>query len=150
MKDNFELGFRLASGEPSGALGGNPISSNQTLQDNGSKKPIWIDLAYGKWTPFNKGPWLLSGTIGKMENPFVADMAFDADYTPEGGALQAAYAINDSHSLKLNGAVFILDEINQGSRASHDPMLFGVQLRHDGKWTQELTTSAGLDRKSVV
>ncbi len=144
LKDNLELGFRLASGEPSGTFGGNPISSNQTLQDNGSKKSIWIDLAYGKWTPINKGPWLLSGTVGKMENPFVADMAFDADYTPEGAALQAAYAINDSHSIKLNGAVFMLDEINQGSQASDDPMLFGVQLRHDGKWTPELTTTVGL------
>ena len=144
LKDNFEMGFRIASGEPTGAFGGNPISSNQTLQDNGSKKFLWIDLAYGKWTPVNTGPWRVSGTIGKMENPFVADMAFDADYTPEGAAIQTAYAINDSHSLKLNGAVFVLDEINQGSQASHDPMLFGVQLRHDGKWTPELTTSIGL------
>lgn len=144
LKDNFELGFRLASGEQSGSFGGNPISSNQALQDNGSKKEIWIDLAYGKWTPINKGPWMLSGTIGKMENPFVVDLAFDADYTPEGAALQGAYAINDSHSLKLNGAVFVLDEINQGLQASDDPMLFGVQLRHDAKWTPELTTSIGV------
>lgn len=144
LKDSFEVGFRLASGEPSGAFGGNPISSNNTLQDNGAKKFLWIDLAYGKWTPINKGPWLLSGTIGKMENPFVADIAFDADYTPEGAALQAAHAINDSHSLKFNAAVFMLDEINQGSQASDDPMLLGVQLRHDGKWTPELTTTIGL------
>jgi hypothetical protein len=34
--------------------------------------------------------------------------------------------------------------INQGSQASDDPNLFGVQLRHDGKWTPELTTSAGI------
>src|ERR1051325_7308301 len=66
LKDNFEFGFRIASGEPTGAFGGNPISSNQTFQDNGSKKFLWIDLAYGKWTPINNGPWLLSGTIGKM------------------------------------------------------------------------------------
>ena len=144
LQDNFELGFRLASGEANGAFGGDPISSNQTFQDNGSKKFIWIDLAYGKWTPIKTGPWMVSGTIGKMENPFVVDMAFDADYTPEGAALQAAYAINDSHSLKLNGAVFVLDEINQGSQASDDPVLFGVQLRHDAKWTPELSSSIGL------
>src|SRR6185503_3027619 len=144
LKDDFELGFRLASGEQNGAFGGDPISSNQTFQDNGSKKFIWIDLAYGKWTPIKTGPWVVSGTIGKMENPFVVDMAFDADYTPEGAALQTAYAINDSHSLKLNGAVFVLDEIDQGSQASDDPMLFGMQLRHDGKWTPHLTSSIGL------
>jgi len=143
LKDDFEFGFRLASGEQNGAFGGDPISSNQTFQDNGSKKFLWIDLAYGKWT-IHTGPWLVSGTIGKMENPFVADMAFDADYTPEGAALQGSYTINDSHSLKLNGAVFVLDEINQSAQASDDPVLFGVQLRHDGKWTPELTTSIGL------
>ena len=83
---------------------------------------------------------MLSGTIGKMENPFVVDLAFDADYTPEGAALQSSYAINDSHSLKLNGAAFMLDEINQGSQANDDPMLFGVQLRHDGKWAPKWTS----------
>jgi hypothetical protein len=144
LKDNFEFGFRLGSGEPSGAFGADPNSSNVTIQDNASKKFVWVDLAYGKWTPINSGPWLLSGTIGKMENPFVVDMAFDSDYTPEGAAIQGAYAINDSHSLKWNGAVFVLDEINQGSQASDDPMMFGVQLRHDGKWTPELTTSLGI------
>ena len=144
LQDNFELGFRLASGEASGAFGGDPISSNATFQDNGSKKFIWIDLAYGKWTPIKTGPWLVSGTVGKMENPFVTDMAFDADYTPEGAALQTTYTINDSHALKLNGGVFVLDEINQGSQASDDPLLFGVQLRHDAKWTPELTTSIGI------
>jgi hypothetical protein len=144
LKDSFEVGFRIASGEPTGAFGGNPISSNQTFQDNGSKKSLWIDLAYGKWTPVNSGPWLLSGSFGKIENPFVADMAFDADYTPEGAGIQSSYAINGSHSLKLNGAAFVLDEINQGSQASDDPMLFGVQLRHEAKWTPELTSSIGL------
>jgi hypothetical protein len=79
-----------------------------------------------------------------MENPFVTDMAFDADYTPEGVALQGSYAINDSHSLKWNGGAFILDEINQGSQASDDPMLFGVQLRHDAKWTPKLSSSIGV------
>ena len=144
LKDDFEMGFRLASGEQSGSFGGDPISSNATLQDNGSKKFIWIDLAYGKWTPIKTGPWLMSGTIGKMENPFVVDMAFDADYTPEGAALQTTYTINDSHVLRLSGAVFVLDEINQGSQASDDPMLFGVQLRHDGKWAPKWTSSVGI------
>jgi hypothetical protein len=144
LKDDFELGFRLASGEQNGSFGGDPISSNQTFQDNGSKKFIWIDLAYGKWTPIKAGPWVVSGTVGKMENPFVADMAFDADYTPEGAALQTTYAINDSHALKLSGAVFVLDEINQGSQASDDPMLFGVQLRHEGKWAPKWSSSVGI------
>ena len=51
--------------------------------------------------------WQVSTTIGKMENPFAfSDMVFDADYTPEGAALQLVYTINDQHSLKLNGGAF--------------------------------------------
>jgi hypothetical protein len=145
MKDNFELGFRLTSSEAQGTFGGDPISGNTTAQDNGSKKFVYVDTAYGKWTPINSGPWLLSGTIGKMENPFlVSDMVFDADYTPEGAAIQAGYAINSEHSLKLSGGVFILDEINQGATASEDPYMLGVQLRYDAKWTPQLTTTAGV------
>ena len=48
-----------------------------------------IDTAYGKWTPINNGTWMLSATFGKMDKPFQASpMVFDADYTPEGAALQ--------------------------------------------------------------
>ena len=146
LKDNFELGFRLSSSDPnSDGAGGDPISGNTTLQNNGSKKFVYIDTAYGKWTPINSGPWVVSATIGKMENPFVlSDMVFDHDYTPEGAGIQASYKINDSHALKLIGGFFALDEINQGSQASDDPYFYGVQLRYDAKWTKELSTSVGV------
>jgi hypothetical protein len=144
MMDNFEAGFRFTSSEPNGNFGGDPISGNTTFQDNGSKKFLYVDMAYGKWTPVKSGPWLLSGTIGKMENPFVvSDMVFDADYTPEGVALQGGYTFNDCHSLKWNVGYFVLDEINQGAGASDDPSMIGGQLRWDAKWTPELSSSIG-------
>jgi hypothetical protein len=143
LKDNFEMGFRLTSAEPN-TFGGDPISGNTSFQDNGSKKFIYIDQAYGKWTPINSGPWLLSGVVGKMENPFVySDMVFDPDYTPEGFAIASGYTIDDKHSLKLSGGLFILDEINQGAQASDDPLMSGVQLRYDAKWTPKIATSLG-------
>ena len=153
MKDNFEVGFRLTSSDPNAdGTGGDPISGNTTLQNNGSKKFVYIDTAYGKWTPINSGPWLVSATIGKMDNPFVlSDMVFDHDYTPEGAAIQASYKINDSHALKLIGGFFALDEINQNSStkrnrssASYDPYFYGLQLRYDAKWSKELSTSVGV------
>jgi len=145
MKDAFELGFRLTSGEANSTFGGDPISGNATFQDNASKKFVWIDLAYGKWTPIKSGPFFLSTTIGKMENPFVfSDMVFDPDYTPEGAAIQAGYVINDCHALKFNGGGFMLDEINQGSQASDDPFFVGAQLRYDAKWSPCLDSSVGL------
>ena len=92
MQENFEVGLRLASGDldsgiPTGGV--DPISTNQTLQNNASKKGVFLDLAYAKWSPLNTRDWSGSLTFGKMENPFVfpSTMMFDRDYTPEGGAL---------------------------------------------------------------
>jgi hypothetical protein len=144
MLDNFEAGFRLTSSEANGTFGGDPISGNTTMQDNGSKKFVYIDLAYGKWTPIKSGPWLLGGTIGKMENPFVvSDMMFDGDYTPEGAAIQGGYTLNEVHSFKWTGAYFLLDEINQGAAASDDPFLWGAQVRWDAKWSPKLASTVG-------
>lgn len=146
LLERLEVGFRLTSSEPNAdGTGGDPISGNTTLQNNGSKKFIYVDTAYGKWTPISHGPWLLSATVGKMDNPFTfSDMVFDGDYTPEGFALQAGYTFNDQHALKLNAGYFMLDEINQGAQASDDPTLVGAQLRFDSKWSPKLSSSVGL------
>jgi len=138
LNDHFEAGFRLTSSEAQGTFGGDPISGNTTFQDNGSKKFVYIDLAYGKWTPLTNAHYFLSTTVGKMENPFVvSDMVFDADYTPEGLALQGGYIFNDAHSVKVNGGLFILDEINQGALNSDDPMMWGLQGRWDANWVTD-------------
>jgi hypothetical protein len=144
FKDNFELGFRLTSGDAQGTFGGDAISGNSTMQDNGSKKFVWIDLAYGKWTPINNDTWKLGATIGKMENPFVVSpLVFDDDYTPEGLAMTGSYSPSKNHTLRLAGGMFWLDEINQGPQASDDPFMFGAQARWDAKWTPALDTSIG-------
>jgi len=77
-------------------------------------------------------------------------MTFDGDYTPEGLALQGAYAFNKEHTLKWNTAVFILDEINQGPFASDDPYLLGAQLRYDAKWTRDLSSTLGVAWYHIV
>ncbi len=144
LMDDFEAGFRLASGDLDGGInsGIDPLSNNQSFQNNASKKGIFVDLAYGKWTPF-KGPSLTGGfTIGKMENPFIVDdMVFDPDYTPEGLAAQFGWRINDKHSLKFNGAWFVLDE--SGSKLQ-DPFLFGGQIRWDALWNTKWSSTVGL------
>ncbi len=144
MFDNVEAGFRLSSSDAAGGGAnneGDPISGNTTFQNNGSKKLIFIDQAYGRWTPFT-GPGLTGGfTIGKMENPFVlSDLIMDPDYTPEGLAAQFAYQLNNVHSLKLNVAGFVLDEI---SAKEKDPWLLGIQARWDATWNAKFSTSLG-------
>jgi hypothetical protein len=142
MKDDLQVGFRLGTDDAGNtpANGGNPLSNNSTLRGDGSKKMIYVDAAYGKWTPINDGTWMVAGTIGKMDQPFQASsMVFDPDYTPEGAALQATYKINDNNSLAFNGAGFVLDQTT-----SRGPFLYGAQAIWNAKWTPKLGTSVGI------
>ncbi len=144
LLDDFETGFKLTSDDAaSGGANneGDPISGNTTFQNNGSKKLIYIDQAYGKWSPL-KGPNLTGSlTVGKMENPFVfSDLVMDPDYTPEGVATQFGYNINDKHSLKFNAGYFVIDEVSTSSR---DPYLVGAQARWDAAWSPKLSSTVG-------
>jgi hypothetical protein len=146
MLDNMEAGFRLGSGDQKAANGstnpsGNPLSSNSTMQDDFSKKMVYIDTAYGKWTPLNSGGWLLAATVGKMDNPFnFTPMVFDPDLTPEGAAVNGSYAINDAHSIAFTGAGYVLDE---ESGSTHDPFLYGGQVMWNAKWNSKWSSSLG-------
>ena len=141
MTDNLEAGFKITSSDPVSGFGGDPISGNTTFQNNADKKSLYIDQAYGKWTPIHGSALTAALTIGKMENPFVfSDMVFDPDYTPEGLALNMAYEINGKHKLSLNGGYFLLDEL---SVSTSDPSLVGIQMRWDAKWNSHLSTSVG-------
>ena len=71
LLDDLEVGFRLSSSERVGEFGGDPISGNTSFSDNGSKKFVFIDLAYAKWSPWHTAQWAGALTFGKMENPFV-------------------------------------------------------------------------------
>jgi len=90
MVENFDVGFRLSSGNPQtnpgGTLvGGQSITANQDMNSLESRKFIWIDLAYGKWTPITNSTWTVSGTFGKMENPFLlSNMIWDYDIRKAG------------------------------------------------------------------
>jgi hypothetical protein len=144
MKDNMQVGFRLGSGDS----GGNALSNNTTEENNGTKKPVWVDAAYGKWTPVNDGVWMLAATIGKMDEPFqFSQMVFDADYTPEGGALQETYQINDQHSLAFNTAAFVLDNTPGSSRS---PFIYGAQVLWNANWTSRFASSLGVGALDIV
>ena len=78
LDDQLEVGFRLASGENNDAT-----STNQTFTQDFSKKQVWIDLAYAKYSPKElKG---LSVIGGKMIKPWAEnDIFMDSDVNPEG------------------------------------------------------------------
>ena len=145
LKDQLEVGVRLGSGDLEGIrdlrTGTDPISGNQTFQNNASKKGVFLDLAYAEWSPLNTTEWSGNLTIGKMENPFVfSDAVFDHDYTPEGVGLGLVYRFSQDHSLALNAGGFVLDEI---SADSDDPHLVGAQLRWNAKWSPRIASTAG-------
>jgi len=179
LLDDFEVGFRLASGNPlfkpvvqaggatpsvgaSGVLvGGSPITANQDLNSLESRKFIWIDAAYAKWTPVHNSDWTVSALIGKMDNPFaLSNMIWDYDIAPEGAALQVSYNISSQHALKFNGGAFVLDEINQGTKTinaagvavapAHDPFLYGGQLTLESKWSAKIESSLGIAMFDIV
>ena len=158
MVDNLEAGFRLGSGDPVGSAG-NPLSQNSTMKGNWSDKNIYIDVAYGKWTPINSGNWQLSATVGKMENPFnFTPMVFDPDLTPEGAVLTGGYAINDKQNLVFAGGAFVLNEAgtfglapgSSGASSSQDPFMYGGQIAWNAKWTEKWATSVGLGAFAIV
>lgn len=123
VADKFKVGFGIASG------GSDPRSTNQTFQDSFSSKGINLDLAYGQYNPFK---WLtLVG--GKFKNPLFtpADLIWDSDITPEGGAAQFNYNVRDRFGLFMNVGFFILDERNSeysgGDPRRQDPLMYVFQ-----------------------
>jgi hypothetical protein len=83
-----------------------------------------------------------------MDNPFqLTPMVFDPDLTPEGGAIQATYKINDRNSLAFNGAAFVLDELSGSTR---DPFMYGGQIMWNAKWNSKLASSLGVAMFDIV
>lgn len=142
LRENFEAGFRLISGQDQNGLGGDPISGNSTFQDNASKKYVFIDQAYAKWRFLDSPDWEGAFTAGKMANPFeFSSLVFDSDYTPEGFAQSFAFNLAKTHTLGLSLGQFALDEISGSGR---DPFLFGAQLRLESEWTERISTAFGI------
>jgi hypothetical protein len=81
-QDRLEVGFGLAT-----AQDGDPVSSNQTIGNGGSRKDIFLDLAYFNWTAAEG----LNAIGGKFKNnlyrPGKHSLVWDSDLNPEGLAL---------------------------------------------------------------
>jgi hypothetical protein len=142
VTDDVMVGLRLATSEPFASDKGDPISTNQTLDDAFSKKTIWLDLAYFKWSPKSTG---LNVFGGKMENPFFRagsnQLVFDSDLTPEGMAAQWTAPFSENDEIFANGGGFWINEVSSGA----DTSLWGIQggLKHKFADKSTLTGGAG-------
>lgn len=119
VNDEWDVGLRIASGTA------DPVSTNQTLDEAFSRKPIWLDRAYVDYHP----DWMqgLNAVAGKVSNPFYAvgenQLIWDSDLSPEGGAIGYEWTLNEQTSVHLNGGGFWVAE----ESASTDASLWGIQ-----------------------
>lgn len=150
---NIDVIIRFAGADPASAStlgGGSPVSANTTFGGGDSRKPVYFDAAYAKWSPVQNGDWTASIMLGKLDSPFqVSNMVLDYDFVPEGVAGFVSHRLNDRHSLKIIGGLFALYEINQQVTGnllspSHDPNILAGQIVWDANWTRKLSTELGL------
>ena len=122
VNDKVQVGVGLASN------GGNPRSPNQSFTDTFSKSSINLDYAYAQYTPND----YLSVTGGKMKIPFwePADLLWDTDLTPEGGAVNLSWKLNDNIKLFSSASAFVLDEI---ATDQSDPFMYLIQSGFEWK-----------------
>ncbi len=146
FSDEWNAGFALASGEyptssaataGSAAVASDPTSTNTSFDNDFSWKPIYIEKAYGSYTP----NWAKIGpiekfniTAGKMDNPFEkgsSDIVWDRDVKPEGITEKIDLKLFKTDNLNVKayalGGQFILDE-ETSVTANGDANLFAVQF----------------------
>jgi hypothetical protein len=117
----FEVGFRLASGDSQGAT-----STNQTFDNTFNEKQVWIDLAYAAYRPTRlKGLTIIGG---KMKNPLVhTDIVWDSDVNPEGFVAAYRRAFGPFEPFVSVG-YFIIEERRGVAANAHDTDLWTYQL----------------------
>lgn len=124
VNDEWSLGFRVAGGTA------DPVSSNQTLDEAFSSKPLWLDRAFFTYQP--NGFEGLSAMGGKIGNPFLSvgknELIWDSDLNFEGAAVKYAMPLGDKTSLNVCGGGFYVNEESGGA----DTSLWGAQayLKH--------------------
>jgi len=129
--DELSATIRLASGNPD-----DPISTNETLTGDFTRKHVNLDWAYITVTPgqtFGWRPGIFSMTGGKFPNPIfrVGQMVFDDDLSPEGFSetltlLDHPYGGLDQ--VRIYGEQWTFNEVSNGS----DGWMFGGQINPVG------------------
>ncbi len=133
VNDETTAGIRLATGSDE-----SPTSTNQDIDNFGSKKPIWLDLAYLAYAPkYIDGATL---TVGKMNQPwvFASDLLFDSDFNPEGVGLTYGTDLG-SISLKTQVGYFTLME-----NKTDDIQMATAQMSASADMAEDITLTATL------
>ena len=127
FSDEVSATIRGASGDPN-----NPISPNEDLGGNFTRKHFNLDWAYLTFAPgasFGIRPGAASLTLGKFPNPIfrVGEMVFDEDLSPEGAS--ETFQLLDKpmgalDQVKVHGLQWTFTEISN----KEDGWMFGGQV----------------------
>lgn len=123
VNDKLRVGAGLATGLSDGSTDASR-STNATLENGFSRKPIALDYAYAEYSPWS---WIdIAG--GKFKNPLwmPTDLVWDGDINPEGGSVTLKKSLNDKLDVFMNTGIFVLDE-SGSSGQNDDPMMYVVQ-----------------------
>ena len=122
LNDQLKGGFSLASGDLN-----NPISTNQTLNQYDTRKPIAIDRAYATYTPRWFKPLTLTG--GKFAYPwFNTELVWDKDLNPEGAGETLAFSLKTPLFKKFSVVGFQLPFAENKRTATNDKSLYNTMV----------------------
>jgi hypothetical protein len=99
-----------------------PISTNQTLENEFQTPDIRLDYAYAQYSPTKD----IKIMAGKLKNPLYAtkDLMWDGDARPDGLAATFNFKASDNVSFFITPAYFILEEF---SATKDDPAMIAFQ-----------------------
>jgi len=127
FSDELSTTLRVASGDPN-----NPISTNEDLTGDFTRKHVNLDWAFLTFTPgksFGIRPGVVSITGGKFPNPIfrVGEMVFDEDLSPEGASETVqllAKPMGVLDQIKVYGLQWTFAEVSNNP----DGWMFGGQV----------------------
>jgi len=131
FSDELSATLRVASGDPN-----NPVSTNETLTGNFTRKHVNLDWAFLTFSPgasFGIRPGAVSITGGKFPNPIfrVGQLVFDDDLSPEGASETFSLLdkpIGGLDQVKLHALQWTFNEVSN----AEDGWMFGGQVNPSG------------------
>src|SRR5260370_1605076 len=122
LNDQLKGGFSFASGDLN-----NPISTNQTLNQYATRKPLAIDRAYATYNP----SWFRSITLtgGKFAYPwFNTELVWDKDLNPEGAGETLAFNVKTPVLKKFSMVGFQLPFAENKRTAAADKSFYNTMM----------------------
>ena len=115
VNDQWKIGFGLATGSD------DPISTNQTLENEFQTPDIRLDYAYAQYSPTKD----IKISAGKLKNPLYTtkDLMWDSDTRPDGLAATLNFKASDKIGFFITPAYFMLEEFS----TADDPAMIVFQ-----------------------